>query len=99
MIPAVKLLVPLAELTSDDRMMWGIALAVGAVVLVVVVALLNLLLRVVTRVDEGVQDVWRSAKRLAANTSTTWQLRETAAAVEAIREEAGRHDAMLEDRL
>lgn len=89
----------LATLTSDETTLWTVLLGIGAVVLVVVIALLTLLLRFVIDIDEGVKGVWRSATRLAANTATTWQLRETTAALEAIRVEALRHDELLGARL
>lgn len=92
---AALALVPLA-LTSTERTLWTVLLIVGVVVLGVVVALLQRLLQVVVRIDEGVADVWSSATHVAANTATTWQLGETAAALEAVREEALRHDALLE---
>lgn len=92
---AALALVPLA-LTSTERTLWTVLLLVGIVVLGVVVALLQRLLQVVVRIDEGVADVWSSATHVAANTATTWQLGETAAALEAVREEALRHDALLE---
>lgn len=91
----VLALAPLA-LTSTERTLWAVLLLVGVVVLGVVVALLQRLLQVVGRIDEGVADVWSSATRVAANTATTWQLGETADALEAVRAEALRHDALLE---
>lgn len=87
---------PLA-VTSDEQTIWLVALGIGLVVVFVVIALLTLLLRIVIDIDEGVKQVWRSATRVAANTATTWQLRETGAALEAVREEALRHDALLEE--
>lgn len=92
---ALLALAPLA-LTSTERTLWTVLLVVGIVVLGVVVALLQRLLQVVVRIDDGVADVWASATRVAANTATTWQLGETADALEAVRAEALRHDALLE---
>jgi hypothetical protein len=85
-------------LTSGQRTLWTVLLVVGLVVLGVVVALLQRLYTEVVRVDEGAKDVWSSATRLARNTATTWQLTDTAAALEAVRQEAQRHDALLEGR-
>lgn len=95
---AVPHTLPLA-LTSGEATLWTVLLGVGLVVLAVVVVLLTMLLRLVVDVDDGVKGVWRSAGRLATNTATTWQLRETVAALEAVRTEALRHDALLEERL
>lgn len=92
----MTLIAPLA-VTSDEQTIWLMSLGIGLVVVFVVIALLTLLLRIVIDIDESVKDVWRSATRVAANTATTWQLRDTAATMEAIREEAWRHDALLEE--
>lgn len=89
---------PLA-LTDSERTLWIALLVVGVVVLGVVVALLQVLLREVQRVDEGAAGVWAAATRLARNTATTWQLGQTAAALEAVKAEALRHDALLEESL
>lgn len=87
-------MVPLA-LSDAEATLWAILLVVGVVVLAVVVTLLHLLLREVRRIDEGAAAVWASATRVARNTATTWQLGQTAAALEAIKEEALKHDALL----
>lgn len=86
-------------LVAEYQTFWWIALGTGAVVLVVVIALLTMLLRTVQRIDEGVREVWETATRLASNTATTWQLRETAGALEEIRAEALRHDELLQSKL
>jgi uncharacterized membrane protein YeiB len=83
-------------LTSGERTLWTVLLVVGLVVLAVVVVLLQTLYRAVVEVDEGAQRVWSSATRLARNTATTWQLGRTAEALEAVEEEARRHDRLLE---
>lgn len=82
-------------LTNSEQDLWTVLLVVGVVVLVVVAALLTILYRTVVRVDEGAAGVWKSATRLARNTATTWQLGQTAAALEAVRAEALRHDELL----
>lgn len=86
-------------LSDTERVMWYVALGIGAVVVIVVIALLSLLLAIVGEIDEGVEDVWRAAKQLAANTATSWQLKDTASTLEQIAREAGNHDAMLRERL
>lgn len=89
----------LLALVAEYQTFWWIALGTGAVVLVVVIALLTILLRTVQRIDEGVREVWETATRLASNTATTWQLRETAGALEEIKAEALRHDDLLQSKL
>lgn len=98
-MPTLTAATTVLALTADERTMWYIALGIGAVVVVVVIALLSLLVSIVGDIDEGVKGVWRSAKRLAANTATSWQLKETAATLEEIRHEVELHDEMLEERL
>jgi hypothetical protein len=79
--------------------MWYISLGIGAVVIAVVIALLTLLLRIVQEIDVNVFGVWEMAKRLAANTATTWQLNKTAAVLEEVKREALRHDELLGSKL
>lgn len=74
---------------------WWAALAVGAVVAVVVVVLLQWLLRVVHQIEEGAEAVWATGQEVARNTATTWILDSTAGVIEDIRDEAGRHEALL----
>jgi hypothetical protein len=85
-------------LTETGQSLWLLALGLGAVVLVVVVALLTALLRLVTQIDEGVREVWETAGRAAANTATTWQLERTCAALEQLDAEAVRHQELLDGR-
>lgn len=86
-------------LTSSEQSLWIVLLVVGVVVLGVVVALLTILLREVEKIDVGAKGVWAAATRLARNTATTWQLGQTAAALEAVKAEAIRHDQLLEGAL
>lgn len=91
--------VPPLALTQDERIIWYVALAIGVVVVVAVIALLSLLMSLVAEIDVGVQNVWRSAKRLAANTATTWQVGGLAAVLENVRAEVIRQDELLEESL
>jgi hypothetical protein len=84
-------------LTTEEADLWTILLVVGVVVLIAVAVLLHVLLRLVAKIDDGVAEVWQSATLVAGNTATTWQLGVTGDALEAIRDEAVRHDAMLEE--
>lgn len=86
----------LLALAASFETAWIVALVVGVVVLAVVVVLLHWLLRIVERIDRNVRQVWETATRLASNTATTWQLNETAVALDELRTEAMRHDAFLE---
>lgn len=79
--------------------MWIVALIVGAVVLVAVVALLSVLTWYVNRIDRNVREVWETATRLASNTATTWQLKETGDVLGEIKAEALRHAELLDSKL
>lgn len=79
----------------EEITMWKISLGIGLVVIIVVIALLTLLLRIVQDIDVNVMGVWEMAKRLAANTATTWQLHGTAAGLEELKKEALLHDDLL----
>jgi hypothetical protein len=87
----------MVALTDAEVTMWSTLLVVGLVVLGVVAGLLQLLLREVARIDAGAAGVWHAATNVARNTATTWQLGQTAAALEAVKAEALRHDALLEE--
>lgn len=76
-----------------DTTLWWLTLAAGLVVTVVAVALLHMLLRAVTRVQTEIEELWAEAGRAAANTSTTWLLEDTRAAVQELEEEWARQRA------
>ena len=82
-------------LAAQEITMWQVALGLGVVVLLVVVALLSALMKIIRNIDQGVKGVWETATRVAANTATTWQLKETASTLEEIKREALRHDELL----
>lgn len=86
------------EVSGELLTWWWAALAVGLVVAVVVVVLLQRLLNRVHEIEHGAGEVWRKGKDVARNTATTWMLGSTAETVEAIRDEAGRHAALLRDK-
>lgn len=79
----------------SDETLWWVALALGLVVSIVAVVLLQLFLREVHRVERGSLAIWRAGKQVAANTATSWQLGETAVRLDMLTEEALRHDALL----
>jgi hypothetical protein len=85
----------LAALPDDTVAVWWITLAIGLVVTVVVVLLLQALLREVESLDESVDRVLQTAGTVARNTGQSWMIGATAASVEDLRDEALRHDALL----
>ena len=85
----------LAELAPDVERIWWITLGVGLVVAVVVVGLLQLLLQAVNRVERNVVELWQTATTVARNTATSWLLAQTGDALEELKAEALRHDALL----
>ncbi len=82
-------------LSDAEATLWASLLVAGVVVLAVVTVLLHRLLIAVRKVDEAAAAVWHSATGVARNTATTWQLGQTAAALEEVKQEALRHDALL----
>lgn len=86
------------EVSGELLMWWWAALAVGLVVAVVVVVLLQRLLNRVHEIEQGAAEVWRKGKDVARNTATTWMLGSTAGTIEGIRDEAGRHAALLREK-
>ena len=82
-------------LAHEHIAMWWITLGLGAVVVIVVIVLLSLLVALVNDIDANVADAWSTATRVAANTATTWMLGQTATATNDLKEEVGRHAALL----
>ncbi len=74
---------------------WAVALALGLVVAVVAVVLLEVFLRQVHRIERGAGAVWQAGKEVARNTATTWLLPETSKRLDLLIEEAGRHAELL----
>lgn len=87
----------LGEIGSDEKVLWGVALGIGLVVIFVVIALLTLLSRLVRDIDVGVASLWTVTKRLAQNTTGLYQLAGTGSILRALREEVIRHDKLLAD--
>jgi hypothetical protein len=79
----------------EHETFWWIALGGGLVVILVAVALLEIFTRLVARIEDASERIWHTGKQVAANTATTWQLDGTAARLEALTEEAGRHAELL----
>ena len=74
---------------------WWVAIGIGVVVDLVVIALLNLLVRFVQDIDEGVDGVVAVIRRAADNTSQTRLIAETADAVDTVRAEGLQHHLFL----
>jgi len=90
--------VSVLALTSDQTVFWEVALGLGLVVVLVVIALLTLLHRLVRDIDVGVAALWTVTKRLAQNTTGMYQFAGTASVSLALRDELIRHDKVLSER-
>jgi galactitol-specific phosphotransferase system IIC component len=85
-------------LRAQETTLWEIALGLGLVVILVVIALLTLLSRLVHDIDVGVWNLWTMTKRAAQNTTGLYQLAGCGSIVRALREELLRHDNLLSGR-
>lgn len=74
---------------------WFLALGLGLVVAVAAVALLEVFLRQVHRIERGAGLVWTAGKQVAGNTATTWMLGETSQRLGLLTDEAGLHAELL----
>jgi len=79
----------------SNETLWWITLAIGLVVAIVAVGLLQTFLNKTRRVEAGVEAIWESAKPVARNTATTWMLTQTSVRLDRLTEEALKHDALL----
>ena len=80
---------------EETQTFWLVALGSGAVVVLVVIALMTLLLRLLKDIDAGVEAASAMAKDVAANTVAIEQLPITASVLRDIREEAQIHYDLL----
>ena len=69
---------------------WGVSLALGVVVLVVVAVLLELILRTASRIERAVDSIWIAGQGVANNTIHIALLRRTNLTAERILGAAGR---------
>jgi len=69
---------------------WGTSLALGVIVLVVVIVLLELIARAATRIERVVGDIWIAGQMVANNTIHIALLRRTNLTAERILTAAGR---------
>lgn len=88
----------LSAINGDERALWYVALGLGLVVVLVVIALVTLLSKLVNDIDVGVDSLWTVTKRMAQNTTGLYQLAGTGSILRALREELIRHDKLLSDR-
>lgn len=68
---------------------WGVSLAIGVVVIVVVAALLTLIVRTARQIETGVAGIWTVGQRVANNTVHIPMLHRTNQIVDRILERAG----------
>lgn len=88
------------QVDSQEKVFWYVALGLGFVVILVVIALLTLLSRLVDDIDVNVDNLWTVTQRWAQNTTGMYQFAGTASVLRALREELVRHDKMFsEDRM
>jgi hypothetical protein len=73
---------------SETDTLWQVAVGMGAVVVLVVIALLTLLLRFVADIEAGAQAIVTRADEVAANTVALDELAKTSDVLGDIREEA-----------
>lgn len=74
---------------------WQVSLMIGAVVLVVVIALLGLLLYLVNSIAAAGQQLLGVAGKVSGNTSGIKVALEVASSLEEVTHEAGRHARLL----
>lgn len=82
-------------LATEEITFWQIILAVGAVVLVAVIALLSLLLSLVGSIEASVQRLWDGAQGVRGNTANIKIALAVADTLDEIADEAGRHARLL----
>lgn len=80
---------PIFVTESAAYTVWGISLAIGAVVIVVVGALLLMILRTAREIEAGVQSIWAAGQRVANNTIHIPLLSTTNRTVAGVLERAG----------
>ena len=82
-------------LAAAEITFWQVLLAVGAVVLLAVIALLSLLLYLVGSIEAGVQRLWEVARGVRGNTGNIKVALAVAATLDEIMDEARRHAQLL----
>jgi hypothetical protein len=87
-------MLPLA-LSIEETSLWQVSLGVGAVVIIVVIALLGLLLHLVRDIEAGTQQLLGVAVGVAGNTANIKLALEVAKTLDQVTDEAGRHARLL----
>ncbi len=82
-------------LAAEEIMLWEVALAVGAVVIVVVIMLLSALLSFVRSIETNVQGLGDVAQGVAGNTANIKIALVVADSLDEVVDEAGRHARLL----
>lgn len=82
-------------ISSDHTVFWEVALGLGLVVVLVVIAVLTLLRKFVADIDRGVYTLWTVTQAVAQNTTGAYQFAGSASIALALRDEIIRHDKML----
>ncbi|PZS37888.1 MAG: hypothetical protein DLM62_16745 [Pseudonocardiales bacterium] len=82
-------------LASEDSTLWQITLVAGAVVLIVVIALLSLLLSFVGAIESSVHRLKDVAQGVAGNTAHIKIALAVADSLDEVAAEAGRHARLL----
>lgn len=85
------------EITDDQETLWTVALVIGAVVLLAVVALMSFLYLVLRDIRTGVMALGGMAERMREEL-TAGDLPATAAAMQELREELRLHEEALSRR-
>lgn len=76
---------------SDNQSAWLYTLIIGAVVLLVVIALLELLRRAVVSLHDNIWTTWVSGKNVVKYTASTYLLKNTRVSGEGLVEELNHH--------
>jgi hypothetical protein len=82
-------------LAHEHITMWWVTLGIGLVVTLVVVVLLSLLTAFINDIDRGVNTILETAGGIAGNTGKIPALGQTAELAGVLRDELGRHAAVL----
>ncbi|MGI8593160.1 MAG: hypothetical protein ACR2ML_02130 [Solirubrobacteraceae bacterium] len=85
----------MTAMIATNTTLWGVTLGIGAVVLLIVLALLSLLYSLVRGIDTGVASLIDVGGAVGANTAKINDLTTTALVLNQIKEEALIHDAYL----
>jgi len=63
--------------TMDSITIWTYSLIAGAVVILIVAALLIAIVLTARKIDDHAKDIWQAGKLIAGNTVSIWMLKDT----------------------